>query len=153
MATKTQDGKTEVARGENGGRGFDDPHDAGLALRTVLLLVAGMACFGSATPVSVVVGRHFPIWLGSCLRLIIAAAVLVPALVISQHRIGEPIAPSLRSLEGADRWRLAAMASIGTFGFSAFMLLGMRHAPGTVGAVVMATTPAVTGIGAVLFLH
>lgn len=32
------------------------------------------------------------------------------------------------------------------------MLLGMQRAPGAVGAVVMATTPAVTAIGAVLFL-
>jgi drug/metabolite transporter (DMT)-like permease len=45
------------------------------------------------------------------------------------------------------------MATIGTFAFSALMILGMRLAPATLGSVVMATTPAVTAAGAVLFLH
>lgn len=33
------------------------------------------------------------------------------------------------------------------------MVLGTRRAPGAVGAVVMATTPAVTALGAVVFLR
>lgn len=45
------------------------------------------------------------------------------------------------------------MAVIGTFAFSALMVIGMRSAPGAVAAVIMATTPAITAIGAVVFLH
>ncbi len=120
----------------------------------VLLLAGGMACFGSATPVSAIVGRSFTPWLASALRLAVAAAVLIPVYVVAQRRGDEPpLRARLGSLTGRDWLLLIGIAAIGTFGFSILMLLGMRRAPGAVAAVVMATTPAVTAIGAVVFLR
>lgn len=119
----------------------------------VALLAGGMACFGSATPTSKIVGRSFPIWLGSATRMLVAAAVLLPLLAWWRRRQGqEPLLRLLRGLDTADRWRLAAIAGVGTFLFSVLMLAGMREAPGSVGAIVMALTPAVTAMGAVAFL-
>jgi len=119
----------------------------------VLLLAAGMACFGSATPVSAIVGRHLPVWMGSFLRLLVASLALGVGVVVVRRDRPHSIIEELRQTTRADRIRLVVMAAVGTFGFSALMLLGMRHAPGTVAAIVMATTPAVTAAGAVLVLH
>lgn len=125
----------------------------GLDATAVALLVGGMACFGSATPVSAVVGRAFPVWLASALRMAVAAAVLVPVLVAATRR-GDERRPQhvLAAADRHDRWLLAGIGVVGTFLFSVAMVVGMRHAPGAVGAVVMATTPAVTAVGAVVFL-
>ena len=116
-------------------------------------MVMGMACFGSATPVSRIVGRSFPVWLGSMTRMIVAAAVLAPLVWWRRRRHDQSsLWRTVRSMETADRLRLAAVGVVGTFAFTAFMLIGMREAPGAVGAVVMATTPAVTAVASVLFL-
>lgn len=142
-------------RGDDGGdRGDDHRIEAagGLDAMAAALLIGGMACFGSATPVSRIVGRSFPVWLGSGLRMAVAAAVLVPVLVAVRGSAHRSVRDVVVSLDRRDWSLLAGIAAIGTFGFSAFMLVGMREAPGAVGAVVMATTPAVTAIGAVLFL-
>lgn len=127
--------------------------DRGLTARTGALMLFGMACFGSATPVSRIVGRSFPTWLGSMTRMIVAAAVLAPIVVWHRRRNDQPsLWSAVRSMDTGDRWRLAAIGLIGTFAFTAFMLVGMREAPGAVGAIVMATTPAVTALASVLFL-
>lgn len=124
-----------------------------LDLTSVLLLVGGMACYGSATPVSAIVGEGFPAWLGSAMRMATAAVVLVPLWAWRRaHDDGPSARRTLTETTWSDRWLLVGIAAIGTFGFSILMLVGMRDAPGAVAAVVMATTPAVTAIGAVLFL-
>lgn len=116
-------------------------------------MLAGMACFGSATPVSRIVGRSFPVWLGSTSRMLIAAAVLAPLVAVRRHRRRQPsLWRTVARMDAADRWRLAAIGLVGTFAFTAFMLVGMREAPGAIGAIVMATTPAVTATASVLFL-
>lgn len=116
-------------------------------------MLAGMACFGSATPVSRIVGRSFPVWLGSMARMLVAAAVLAPIVWLRRRRRDEPaLWTQVRGLDTADRWRLVAIGLVGTFAFTAFMLIGMREAPGAVGAIVMATTPAVTALASVIFL-
>jgi drug/metabolite transporter (DMT)-like permease len=112
-----------------------------------------MACFGTATPISAVVGRSFPVWLASALRMAVAAAVLLPILAHRTLSVDERPLADLRRTSHADRWLLLGIALIGTFLFSVAMIVGMRRAPGAVGAVVMATTPAVTAVGAVVFLR
>lgn len=125
----------------------------GLDPRAAALMVMGMACFGSATPVSRIVGRSFPVWLGSTTRMLVAAAVLAPMVWWRRRRRDEPsLWQTVRTMDAADRWRLVAIGVVGTFAFTAFMLIGMREAPGAVGAIVMATTPAVTAVASVLFL-
>jgi drug/metabolite transporter (DMT)-like permease len=119
---------------------------------TWLLLAGGMALFGSATPVSRLVGRELPSLVASGLRMAIAAVVLVPVLVWWERRSDRGVLERLRATSPADRWSLAGIAVIGTFGFSVLLVLGMRLVPGATGAVVMALTPAVTAAGAVIFL-
>lgn len=121
------------------------------------LLAGGMALFGSATPVSKVVGRDFPAMLASGLRMATAAAVLIPALVVLQRGSaqsrGEDSRHFVPSLNRRDWLLLAGIAGIGTVGFTLFLFYGLRIVPGAVGAIVMAMTPAVTALGAVVFLH
>ena len=127
--------------------------DRRLPPRAAILMFAGMACFGSATPVSRIVGRSFPVWLGSMTRMLVAAVVLAPIVYVRRRRAGEPaLWRAIRGMDVADRWRVVVLGLVGTFAFTAFMLVGMREAPGAVGAVVMATTPAVTATASVLFL-
>ena len=54
----------------------------------------------------------------------------------------------LRHASAPDRMLLGGLAVVGTFMFSVLMFLGMHHAPGSVAAIVMGTTPAVTALGA-----
>lgn len=46
-----------------------------------------------------------------------------------------------------------ALLAAGMVLFSAFMLYGMKRVSGVVGSIVMSTTPAVTAIASILFLH
>lgn len=96
-STATRDARS----GHAGGRG--KRVDAGSAL----LLAAGMACFGSATPVSRIVGRSFPVWLGSGLRMAVAAAVLVPVLGVVRRGAPTSLTDRLRALDRQDRVLLA----------------------------------------------
>jgi drug/metabolite transporter (DMT)-like permease len=110
---------------------------------TPLQLALGMAMFGSATPVSKIVTAAMPVFIGAGLRVAIGALVLSPALRNTQ---------ALRALTRKDWLLIALLALIGMFGFSAFMLYGMRLIGGVAGAVVMSTTPAVTAAASMLFL-
>lgn len=116
---------------------------------TYLLLIGGMALFGSATPVSKIVGAAFPAVLASALRMLTAAVVLLPLLV----RRSASLSSVLRDLDRRDWLLLGGIAAIGTFGFTLLLLFGLRLVAGSVGAIVMATTPAVTAAGAIVFLH
>lgn len=120
--------------------------------RTYGLLAAGMAVFGSGTPISKIVTDAFPVFIASGARMVLAALALLP-LVLWQRRGRSDSEPSIAALSKADWARLAAIAAGGMFGFSVFMLYGMKEVSGTVGGIVMATTPAVTATGAVIFLH
>ena len=111
-----------------------------------------MAAFGSATPISKLVGQSFPIWIASSVRMVFALALLLPIILVSHRNDFGSVLSDLRGLSTSDRVLLAGMGLIGTFGFTVLMLLGMRRAPGVVAAVVMAATPAITAIGAVAFL-
>lgn len=110
-----------------------------------------MAIFGSGTPISKVVTGGFPVFVASFARMLLAAAVLVPMMLLARRRYPgwERAVPSI---PGADWVRLAGIAVAGMFLFSVFMLYGMQEISGAVGGIVMATTPAATAIGAILFL-
>lgn len=107
------------------------------------LLLGGMALFGSATPVSKIVGESFPPMLAGLARATIGGALLMLT-TRSQWR-------AIPSIVLRDWLRIGAIALFGMFGFSAFMLYGMQRASGATGATVMSMTPAVTALGAILF--
>lgn len=122
---------------------------------TYLRLVAGMAIFGSGTPISKIVTGAFPVFTASAVRMLLAAVVLLGILSLQRQ---DPLRERLRSdepglgISGADWLRLGGIALAGMFLFSVFMLYGMKEVSGAVGGIVMAMTPAVTATGAVLFL-
>lgn len=110
------------------------------------LLASGMALFGSATPVSKIVGAAFPSMVASGMRMAVAAVVLLPFVALATLR------DAVATLDRADRLRLLAIALIGTFGFTLLLLYGLRLTTGAVASIVMATTPAVAAVGAAVFL-
>jgi len=107
-------------------------------------LAAGMIVFGSATPVSKLVTQDTPVFIGSALRAAIGALVFLP--FIWRH-LGD-----IAKLSRRDWIYVFGIAVFGMFGFTAFLLIGMKMIPGVLGAIVMATTPAVTAGAAILFI-
>lgn len=71
--------------------GASTRRSGGWSLTAIMLLVGGMVCFGSATPVSALVGRHVPVGMASFLRMAVASAVLVPAALLSSERPRRPV--------------------------------------------------------------
>ena len=107
-------------------------------------LAAGMALFGSATPVSKIVTQAFPVFLASGMRA--ATASIVLAAVMAAQRT------EITALNRREWGLLALIAAIGMVGFSVAMLYGMKLVSGVAGSIVMSTTPAVTAIASYLFL-
>ncbi|MBC2778492.1 DMT family transporter [Parasphingopyxis marina] len=107
-------------------------------------LFAGMAVFGSATPVSKIVTAAMPVFLASLLRVAIGALALAPFAWKQRGTIG--------SISRKDWAIIGLIALFGMAGFSAFMLYGMRMVSGVAGAIVMSTTPAVTAAASMLLM-
>lgn len=112
---------------------------------TYLQLGAGMAIFGSATPISKIVANNFPMFLASEFRMLLAAAILIPVALVAGLKP--------KSLSRRDWQILVAIGAIGMFGFTLFLLYGMRLVSGVVGSIVMSTAPAVTAFFSFVFLH
>jgi drug/metabolite transporter (DMT)-like permease len=91
-------------------------------VRVTAMLGFGMAVFGSATPVSKLVGAAMPTFVGGLLRVAMGA-LLLGVLAWGGRR-------DIAKLSRADWWAVVGIAAFGMFGFSAFMLYGMRSAPG-----------------------
>lgn len=117
---------------------------------TYALLAAGMAIFGSGTPISKIVTEAFPVFVASAARMALAAAALVPLMLLWDPKARAGLTSSISR---GDWLRLGGIAVAGMFLFSVFMLYGMKEVTGAVGGIVMATTPAVTAAGSVLFLR
>lgn len=84
--------------------------------------------------------------------MLLAVVALVPLMMVFDRSKGG-LRTLLSSISRADWARLAGIAVAGMFLFSVLMLYGMKEAPGAVAGIVMATTPAVTAAGSVLFLR
>jgi drug/metabolite transporter (DMT)-like permease len=109
---------------------------------TIGQLALGMIVFGSATPVSKLVADAMPIFVGASLRVLLGALVLAPFAWSARYAIGK--------LDKRDWVLVLLIALFGMFGFTVFLLLGMKLVSGVAGSIVMATTPAVTAAAAVL---
>jgi drug/metabolite transporter (DMT)-like permease len=81
------------------------------------------------------------------------AAMFLGALVLASRRRNPDQRAAIRAMSRQDVVVLAGIAIGGVILFSVLMLYGMREIPGAVGGVVMATTPAVTAAGSVLFMR
>lgn len=110
----------------------------------VFQLLAGMALFGTATPLSKLIGEHFPVFTASFMRMAIACIVLAPFVWWRTRRFAEA--------QRSDVWVILAIAAFGMVGFTATMLFGMRLTTGVIGSTIMSATPALTAAAAVAFL-
>lgn len=108
-----------------------------------------MAFFGSGTPISKIITDAFPVYLASAARMGLAALALMPFVLIARRTSGT----DGLGIDRRDLVTIGAIALVGMFGFSLFMLFGMKEISGAIGGIVMATTPAVTAAGSVLFLR
>ncbi|TQN44367.1 threonine/homoserine efflux transporter RhtA [Blastococcus colisei] len=108
-------------------------------------LALGFAVFGSATPISQIIGRSFPTFIGSLGRMLIAALLLAP-LLIGQRQ-------AFRGLSRRELASLGLITVFGMVGFTLFLLYGLSLTTGVAASVIMATTPAMTAVGAWLFFH
>ena len=115
-----------------------------LRAATVLQLIAGMALFGSATPLSKIIGEAFPVFSASFMRMAIASVVLAPVVFIGGRRF--------QHLQKKDYVTIALIALFGMVAFTATMLFGMRMTTGVIGSTIMSSAPAVTAVAAVIFL-
>jgi drug/metabolite transporter (DMT)-like permease len=113
------------------------------SLATYLMLFFGMALFGSATPLSKLVTKAFPVFIAGGLRVLLAFLVLLPFINIK----------NLKNYKDRDRWLLFLIALFGVLGFTAFMLYGMKLVSGVTGSVVMSMTPAVTAVLSIIFFR
>ncbi|KPP92946.1 DMT family transporter [Erythrobacter sp. HL-111] len=110
---------------------------------TIGQLIAGMGLFGSATPLSKIIGEHYPVFTASCLRMVIASIVLAPFVLALTSRY--------RDTARSDWGVIAAIAAFGMVGFTATMLFGMRLTTGVIGSTIMSASPAITAAAAVVF--
>ncbi|TSD67273.1 DMT family transporter [Inquilinus sp. KBS0705] len=109
--------------------------------KTYLMLLLGMAIFGSATPLSKLVTKDFPVFVAGGFRVLLAFLVLMPFVKFS----------SIKKYKGKDAWLLIGISVVGVLGFTAFMLFGMQMISGVTGSVIMSATPALTAVLSVLF--
>ncbi|MFW5658606.1 MAG: DMT family transporter [Bacteroidota bacterium] len=111
----------------------------------ILLLFFGMALFGSATPVSKLVGEKWPVFTASFFRVLLATLALLPF-------VAKDLRQHIRRLSKRQWRELSLIAAFGMAGFTLFLIYGMQFISGVAGSVVMAFTPALTALGAWLFL-
>ena len=102
-----------------------------------------MALFGTATPLSKIIGENFSIFTASCLRMVIASVVLAPFVWLLTDRYADAKRSDLKVI--------AAISAFGMVGFTATMLFGMRLTTGVIGSTIMSASPAVTATAAVIF--
>lgn len=118
-------------------------------LRQQLLVYAqlflGMALFGTGTPSAKVVSDAFPLFLGPFLRLLFAALVLTPFLIMYRSRLPE--------ISKRDWIEIALIGGVGIVAFTIFLLTGMQRVNGVVGSVVMSLSPAAMAVAAVVFMR
>lgn len=111
----------------------------------IFLLLAGMVLFGSATPVSKLVGEGLPVFTASLFRVILGAVSLLPF-------IYSDLRDQVRDLNRNDWWYLCLITLFGMVGFTVFLIYGMKFISGVAGSIVMSLTPALTALAAFLFM-
>ena len=111
----------------------------------VAYLLTGMAVFGSATPVSKLVGEGLPIFTASLLRVALGALFLLP-FVLKDFR------SEVAKIERRDWGYLCLVALFGMVGFTVFLIYGMKMISGVAGSIIMSFTPALTAMAAFVFM-
>ncbi|MBC75898.1 MAG: hypothetical protein CME64_07770 [Halobacteriovoraceae bacterium] len=105
-----------------------------------------MIFFGSATPISKLVGEEFPILSASLFRVLLATLVLLPFVL-------KDFKKNFKKMSQRDWLTVAGIALFGMVGFTVLLIYGMKFVSGVAGSLVMSLTPAVTAIGAYFFMN
>ena len=104
-----------------------------------------MAIFGSATPISKLIGEELPILTASLMRVLLGSLFLLPLVI-------KDLPQEIKKIK-LKSWMYISLISIfGMVGFTLFLIAGMMYVPGVVGSLIMSLTPALTGIASFLFL-
>lgn len=115
-------------------------------LTGIALLFFGMALFGSATPVSKLVGEGLPVFTASLMRVVLGALSLLPF-------VARDFRKNLATMN-AQAWReVSLIALFGMVGFTFLLVYGMKFITGVAGSIIMSFTPALTALGAFVFLR
>lgn len=112
----------------------------------ILFLLLGMSLFGSATPVSKLVGEGFPVFTASTMRVILGSLSLFPF-------IAKDFRKNFDQLNARGWMEIGLISLFGMVGFTVFLIFGMKFVTGVAGSIIMSTTPAITALGAFLFLR
>lgn len=112
----------------------------------ILYLLAGMTLFGSATPISKMVGEGFPIFTASFLRVLLGALTLLP-FVYKDFRT------EVAKIARGDWVYLGLISLFGMVGFTLLLIYGMKFISGVAGSIIMSFTPALTALAAWLFMR
>jgi drug/metabolite transporter (DMT)-like permease len=123
---------------------MSDNNASSFSPATIAQLIAGMGLFGTSTPLSKIIGENLPVFTASCLRMAIACVVLAPFVWFATERFAK--------VQRSDVKVILAISAFGMVGFTATMLFGMRLTTGVIGSTIMSASPAVTAVGAVVFL-
>lgn len=119
--------------------------DSNSKLLGIIFLLAGMALFGSATPISKLVGEGFPIFTASFLRVLLGAIALLPF-------VYKDIFKNVPGIALRDWIYLGLISLFGMVGFTLFLIYGMKFISGVAGSLIMSFTPALTALAAFLFM-
>lgn len=111
---------------------------------SLIFLVVGMILFGSATPVSKLIGLDISVFTASTVRVTLGSLVLFP-FVIKEL-------PLIKNITRKNWLFIFGIALFGMVGFTASLIKGMSYISGVSGSVIMATVPMVTAIAARVFL-
>lgn len=111
----------------------------------IALLLGGMTLFGSATPISKLVGEGLPVFTASLFRVVLGTLSLLPFVMSGLGR-------EIRALTPRDWWYLSLITLFGMVGFTVFLIYGMKFISGVAGSIVMSFTPALTALAAFLFM-
>ena len=116
----------------------------GKTLLAYASLLFGMIFFGTGTPTAKIVTAGFPIFLAPFLRLLTAAVLTTPILVLYRG--------DLRQIDKRSWLYIIGIGAVGLVAFSIFLLTGMKMVNGVMGAMVMSLSPAAVALGAAWFL-
>ncbi len=102
-----------------------------------------MFLFGSATPISKIIGDAFSVSFAGTIRIFLVFLLFLPFI---NWKI-------LKKLSVKEWFLMAGVGIIGVTGFTVFMLYGMKYASGVGGSIIMSCAPAVTAFFSFLFFH
>ncbi len=114
-------------------------------MKAALYLFFGMAIFGSATPVSKLVGMELPILTASLLRVLLGSLFLLAF-------VYKDLFKNIKKIEKESWFYISMISVFGMVGFTVFLIWGMKSVTGVVGSLIMSITPALTGLASYIFL-